>query len=270
MDEGKAEFDAATIRSVRGQALAEAEADFLHMTVQEETEALMLFPKVAGLARRVHDSATLQNKFEKLIAANASAGQKVALDRRVPTRWNSDLACLAAHVQFEIPVKQLTCDGLTEYALSESQWKLAKQLCEVLEIFEDITRLFSRAEVPFVYEVIPMLENLEDQLTNIRNDASLPDVIRIAAIAALIVVGKYYALTDDTEVYRIAITVMCPDKKMEWFNKNPGWRPEDRAEADRIVRHRWAETYARRDSQQRRLPSAGPSTSAPKKVPEFR
>jgi hypothetical protein len=48
MDEGKAEFDAATIRSVRGQALAEAEADFLHMTVQEETEALMLFPKVTG------------------------------------------------------------------------------------------------------------------------------------------------------------------------------------------------------------------------------
>jgi hypothetical protein len=75
-----------------------------------------------------------------------------------------------------------------------------------LQIFEDITRLFSRAEVPLVYEVIPMLENLEDQLTNIRNDASLPDVIRIAAIAALIVVGKYYALTDDTEVYRIAIS----------------------------------------------------------------
>ncbi|KAJ6632313.1 hypothetical protein B0H10DRAFT_2251506, partial [Mycena sp. CBHHK59/15] len=138
MDEGKAEFDAATIRLVRGQALAEAEADFLHMTVQEEREALMLFPKVslfssscnvlvfnllshvAGLVHPVHDSATLQNKFEKLVAANASAGQKVALDRRVPTRWNSDLACLAAHVQFEIPVKELMSDGLTEYALSES------------------------------------------------------------------------------------------------------------------------------------------------------
>lgn len=169
----------------------------------------------------------------------------------MPTRWNSDLACLAAHVRFETPVKQLTSsDGLSEYALSEAQWKLAKQLCEVLvvrgyrllcpprilperiQVFEDITKLFSRAEVPLVYEVIPILEELEATLTNIRNDATLPNVICIAAMAALIVVGKYYALTDDCEVYRIAISksdiilvrvansilaVMCPDKKMEWF-----------------------------------------------------
>ncbi|KAJ7203177.1 hypothetical protein B0H12DRAFT_1243849 [Mycena haematopus] len=85
-------------------------------------------------------------------------------------------------------------------------------------------------------------------------------VIRIAAIAALIVVGKYYALTDDTEVYRIAI-IMCPDKKMEWFNKNPGWRPEDRAEADRIVRHRWQSVST--------SSSAGPSASAPKKASKW-
>lgn len=68
------------------------------------------------------------------MAANSTSGQKVALDRRVPTRWNSDLACLAAHVKFETPVKQLTSDGLSEYALSDAQWKLAKQLCEVLEV----------------------------------------------------------------------------------------------------------------------------------------
>jgi hypothetical protein len=52
-----------------------------------------------------------------------------------------------------------------------------------------------------------MLEALEDQLTNVRNDANLPNVIRVAAIAALEVVGKYYALTDECEVYRIAISV---------------------------------------------------------------
>ncbi|KAJ7791456.1 hypothetical protein B0H14DRAFT_3500412 [Mycena olivaceomarginata] len=143
MDEGKAEFDAATIRSVKRQAIAKAERDYLlHMTVQEETEALLLFPKVA------------------------------------------DLACLAAPVAL---------------------WKLAKQLCEVLVIFADIPKLFSCAEVPLIYEVIPMLEDLEDQLTNMSIDASLPTVIRIAEMAALIVVGKYYALTDDTEVYRIAM-----------------------------------------------------------------
>lgn len=40
---------------------------------------------------------------------------------------------------------------------------------------------------------------------------------------------------------------MCPDKKLEWFQTNPGWRPEDRLEADRVVRRRWAETYATRE-----------------------
>lgn len=95
---------------------------------------------MAGLARRVHDSPTLQEKFEKLVDAqiNSNPGQKRTLTRRVPTRWNSDLACLAAHIAFETPVKQLTSDSnnkLKQYALTEEQWKLAKQLGEVLEVY---------------------------------------------------------------------------------------------------------------------------------------
>lgn len=92
---------------------------------------------MAGLARRVHDSLTLQKKFEKLVDAQIDhSGQKTSLTRRVPTRWNSDLACLAAHIEFETPFRQLTSSGssLKKYALSEAQWKLAKQLSEVLEV----------------------------------------------------------------------------------------------------------------------------------------
>jgi hypothetical protein len=65
--------------------------------------------------------------------------------------------------------------------------------------------LFSRAEVPLIYEVIPMLETMEHQLVAVREAGDLPNVIRIAAQAALLVISKYYALTDDNEVYRIAI-----------------------------------------------------------------
>ena len=95
-------------------------------------------PKVAGLARRVHDSPMLQDKLEKLIAAQKKlSGQKRSLTRRVPTRWNSDLACLASHVELETPVKQLTSDSenqLVKYALNHKQWALAKELIEVLEV----------------------------------------------------------------------------------------------------------------------------------------
>lgn len=73
------------------------------------------------------------------------------------------------------------------------------------QIFLEVSDLFSQAEVPLIYKVIPMLEDMEHALENVRNDASLPDVIRVAAHAALLTIGKYYALTDDCEVYRIAM-----------------------------------------------------------------
>ena len=79
------------------------------------------------------------------------------------------------------------------------------QFWTCLEIFHDITILFSEAEVPLVHEVIPMLEAMEHDLTRVRDSHELPTVIRIAAIAALLIISKYYALTDDNEVYRIAI-----------------------------------------------------------------
>lgn len=37
---------------------------------------------------------------------------------------------------------------------------------------------------------------------------------------------------------------MCPDRKTEWFDRNPDWHEDDRKEAKRIVRQRWTETYA--------------------------
>ncbi|KAF8960348.1 hypothetical protein BDZ97DRAFT_1905934 [Flammula alnicola] len=269
MDEGKAAHDEAAVNSVKGQAIAAARAMGLSLNPSQEKIALELFPKVAGLARRVHDSPTLQEKFEKLVDAQVDhSGQQRSLTRRVPTRWNSDLACLAAHIAFETPVKQLTSDSsnnLKQYALTDAQWTLAKQLGEVLEIFQDITLLFSKAEVPLVHEVIPMLEAMEHDLTKIRNSHELPAVIRIAAIAALLIISKYYALTDDNEVYRIAI-VMCPDKKLDWFNENEDWRPEDRVEVDRAVRARWSETYLQRSSSSQNSAASSSTEKPPEKV----
>ena len=50
-----------------------------------------------------------------------------------------------------------------------------------------------------------MLIQLEEQLENIRDASDLPKVIRIAAIASLLVVEKYSKLSDLSEVYRIAM-----------------------------------------------------------------
>ena len=46
MDEGKAAYDAATLKSVKGQAIAAALALDMNLTPDEEKVALNLFPKV--------------------------------------------------------------------------------------------------------------------------------------------------------------------------------------------------------------------------------
>lgn len=52
-----------------------------------------------------------------------------------------------------------------------------------------------------IYKVIPMLEHLEHSMTCVCNATQEPNIVRIAAKAALLMIGKYYALTDENEVY---------------------------------------------------------------------
>jgi hypothetical protein len=42
---------------------------------------------------------------------------------------------------------------------------------------------------------------------------------------------------------------MCPDRKLEWFNKNPDWIEDDRKEARRILEERWESVYGKDPSQ---------------------
>ncbi len=77
----------------------------------------------------------------------------------------------------------------------------------LIKIFADITKLFSKASVPLIHEVIPMLEAMEHDLERVVKAKDVPKVIRIAAMAGLQVVSKYYGLTDDSNVYCIAISL---------------------------------------------------------------
>jgi len=54
-----------------------------------------------------------------------------------------------------------------------------------------------------------MLTDLEDALKRVREHESLPNVLRVAAHAALMLAEKYYSLNDECEVYHIAIGMYC-------------------------------------------------------------
>lgn len=62
---------------------------------------------------------------------------KRALDRRVPTRWNSELGCVEAHLHFRPVVESLTsptANGLAAYRLTLIQWALAEDVANILTV----------------------------------------------------------------------------------------------------------------------------------------
>ena len=52
-----------------------------------------------------------------------------------------------------------------------------------------------------------MLDSIEQSMTLVRDDedSELPDVVRVAAQAVLLLIDKYYSLMKDCELYVIAI-----------------------------------------------------------------
>jgi hypothetical protein len=55
-----------------------------------------------------------------------------------------------------------------------------------------------------------MLEAIEESMVAVRDDddAELPNVIRVAAQAALLLIDKYSIFTSDCELYQIAIGLL--------------------------------------------------------------
>ncbi|EDR12558.1 uncharacterized protein LACBIDRAFT_323892 [Laccaria bicolor S238N-H82] len=63
-DEGRIVHNEKVAKTLREKAIQQMEANGIIIDSGEEKVALQIFPKVAGLARCVHDSAVLKEKFE--------------------------------------------------------------------------------------------------------------------------------------------------------------------------------------------------------------
>ena len=92
----------------------------------------------------------MKAKFERLLSAHEelSEGEKHALNRRVPTRWNSESDCLEAHIYFRPIVEAITVpteNGLRAYKLTPTQWTLAEDVADVLKVCIHLCFLFHPA-----------------------------------------------------------------------------------------------------------------------------
>ncbi|KAJ7488368.1 hypothetical protein FB451DRAFT_1337405 [Mycena latifolia] len=255
--------DGHVARTVRDKAIAYMALEGVVIDPEDNCSALGLFPKVAGLAKKVHDSGTVADVFNSLVDTAKAAGKidsdKTALDRRCPTRWNSDLDCLNAHNVLKVAVEQLTATSslkLSSFKLTDEQWALSDEVTDVLGLFDEMTQYFSQAETPLIADTIGALEDLISSLKRVRDDDETSNVVRVAARAAVMVAEKYFSLNDECEVYAIAI-VMSPNKKLDWF-RSRGWSEDEIERIKNLVVHRWEESYQRFSTP----PAANPATQA--------
>jgi hypothetical protein len=128
----------------------------------------------------------------------------------------------------------------------------------------------SQSKVPLLHEVIPLIDTITRTLEKAVTNRELYPAVRASAAKGLSVLNKYYSKTDESIMYRCAmseflssiaclILILCqvfhPRYKLTYF-REAKWPSEWIDTAVSIVREQWEEHYKPRAS------SAMPSTSS--------
>lgn len=76
------------------------------------------------------------------------------------------------------------------------------------KIFLFATNEISKSKIPLIHQVIPIFDIITTALEDTIDKEALPLVVRHAALRGYYMVNKYYTLTDDSAVYRIAMSIL--------------------------------------------------------------
>ncbi|KAE9384112.1 hypothetical protein BT96DRAFT_757860, partial [Gymnopus androsaceus JB14] len=157
----------------------------------------------------------------------------------------SEYECLTTALMLRAPAEKLVKSlNLKAFKLSEKQYKLAVDLSDILECLQAPTKLFLRRDGsrPLISEVIPAMEDLREQLETASKDIDLPDVCCVAAHAGWLVLDKYYNIVSECENLTIFLAVMCPDRKLKWFEERGRSATQLQRIRERVVT-RFQETF---------------------------
>ncbi|TDL13592.1 hypothetical protein BD410DRAFT_735159 [Rickenella mellea] len=133
---------------------------------------------------------------------------------------------------------------LRRYELSADEWKIAVELRDVLKVFKDATLFFSRS-TPHLATVIPAMDHIDETLATHSLDPRYQRCIQTSLTIGKKTLNRYYNLTDDSEVYRIAM-VLHPRHKLNYF-KNARWEESWINTARDIVRDEFERSYSSND-----------------------
>ncbi|KAF8992024.1 hypothetical protein BDZ89DRAFT_898258, partial [Hymenopellis radicata] len=145
---------------------------------------------------------------------------------------------LTAAIQYKRVIRDITGeDALLDYSMMAGEWTALENLCEVLG---DATTYFSREDANLA-TVIPAMDKLDAMLATavVRKRGDESDVVLAAPMRAAVLVAKdtlnkYYSLSDESEVYRIAL-VLHPKHKTGYFDDH-NWPVDWKTDANALIR----------------------------------
>ncbi|KAJ3834418.1 hypothetical protein F5878DRAFT_518082, partial [Lentinula raphanica] len=151
----------------------------------------------------IHSTTVLLPKWREHVADTKFKGR--VLPRDVATRWNSTYDMMAAFLEMKTEVSEFldrSSNRLSDFVLSEDEWEAIKDLVSILK---EATTFFS-THSPSVAAVIPAMDAIDQAFaTGIVNRQVLSTPVRHALSVGKKTLNKYYQLTDDSHIYRMAI-----------------------------------------------------------------
>ncbi|KAJ3566510.1 hypothetical protein NP233_g6964 [Leucocoprinus birnbaumii] len=106
---------------------------------------------------------------------------------------------------------------LCAYELSNWEWKIAQQLCNILKVFKQATTSFS-ASTSSIAKVLPAMDKIDKVLTSQVTESTYLSCIWSALSIGAKLLNQYYELTDHSDVYHIA-TILHPSYKLTYLEK---------------------------------------------------
>ncbi|KAJ3816744.1 hypothetical protein F5878DRAFT_549442, partial [Lentinula raphanica] len=156
----------------------------------------------------IHSSTGLLPKWKEHLS---NCGLDIKTIRRdVSTRWNSTHDMLESFLEMKEAIIEFvdrSSHQLNDLILSEKEWEVVEGLVSVLK---EATLFFSTNGAN-LSSVIPAMDRIDEVFASgILNEETLSQPIRHALTVGKRTLNKYYALSDDSDLYRIAMGTFPP------------------------------------------------------------
>ncbi|GBC19616.2 zinc finger BED domain-containing protein RICESLEEPER 2-like [Rhizophagus irregularis DAOM 181602=DAOM 197198] len=175
-----------------------------------------VIPKLRKLIVKIRASPQRQEKFA--CHAEAAGLKELQLILDVKTRWNSTHNLLERALKMREALDAIARSDkeLQNFELSDDEWNRIDEVVSVLMIFIHTTNVMSSAKYPMLSSVVPLYNYLIDELEDYCESHDSSSDIVIATKAGIEKLERYYAKTDDTNMYTVA-TVLDPRLKLSYY-----------------------------------------------------